>query len=166
MCWIFSKSISLTNLTSFHSHDFSVELETQVELSFSETKFCGGVEPILEIDSEIRKGDKKLQEQQEAEEKLDSTATTPSSSCILGLTRTDSDSINVNNASKLNLAKKFIESFALEDEPNELFLIPHVDLVRTLPTAGSLVLSKTFLCFWRRTVLITDTKLRIPLVRF
>jgi hypothetical protein len=39
-----------------------------------------------------------------------------------------------------------------------------VELVRALPAWGSLVISKGFLCFWRKSLVGADIKLKIPLV--
>ncbi|KAM0748381.1 UDP-Glycosyltransferase/glycogen phosphorylase [Meredithblackwellia eburnea MCA 4105] len=61
------------------------------------------------------------------------------------------------------LAAKFCRTFALDDKPSDLFVAPSCELVRSLPTWGSLVVSQRFLCFWRRGYLTSDVKLRIPL---
>lgn len=124
-----------------NSHDFCVELTHQVDLSTTATSFCGGTQPILEIESDLRKSDQVVEQSDQ----------------LLAASHNSSDYI---------LGNKFIETFALEDEAKDLFLIPSVELVRALPTWGSLVVSKTYLCFWRRRPIGSDVKLRIPLVRF
>lgn len=46
---------------------------------------------------------------------------------------------------------------------NFVTVAPSCELVRNLPTWGSLVISHRFLCFWRKGVVGSDVRLRIPL---
>ncbi len=62
------------------------------------------------------------------------------------------------------LAANFVRKFALSDHPNELFVSSHVELVRTLPTWGSLAIGTTYLCFSQRNLVTSDVNLRVPLV--
>ncbi|KAK4704988.1 hypothetical protein P7C70_g1228, partial [Phenoliferia sp. Uapishka_3] len=110
-------------------HTFVESLQKFVDLA-QELPSCGGVQPILELDSEVRTADA------EAQKELSTDKT---------------------------LAAQFVRQFALHDKPTDLFVAPSCELVRNLPTWGSLVISSRFLCFWRKGVLSSDVKLRIPL---
>ncbi|KAL8278984.1 hypothetical protein RQP46_008653 [Phenoliferia psychrophenolica] len=112
-------------------HTFVESLQKYVDLAQA-LPHCtpGAVQPILELDSEVRAADALFQQELSADK---------------------------------TLAAQFVREFALHDKPADLFVVNSCELVRNLPTWGSLVLSHRFLCFWRKGVLGSDVKLRIPL---
>ncbi|KAI5475042.1 hypothetical protein MNV49_002067 [Pseudohyphozyma bogoriensis] len=113
--------------------DFYDDMEKYINLAKTETGPCGA-RPVLEIDSDMRAKDEQLQQEFTTE---------------LGKEK--------------GLASEFQKMFALPEPPVSLFLAPNVQLVRTLPTWGTLCISSTFLCFWKKVLVGSDVKLRIPI---
>ncbi|KAL9936901.1 hypothetical protein V8E36_004136 [Tilletia maclaganii] len=65
-------------------------------------------------------------------------------------------------AKQIKRAERFIEQFALKAQPEDLTLFK-ADIVRTIPSAGTLAISTQFLCFWRRRLgSLPDIRLKIP----
>ncbi|KAK0546158.1 hypothetical protein OC845_004725 [Tilletia horrida] len=59
-------------------------------------------------------------------------------------------------------AQRFIDQFALKAQPSDLTLYK-ADIVRTIPSAGTLAVSTQYLCFWRRRLgSLPDIRLRVP----
>ncbi|KAE8210793.1 hypothetical protein CF327_g5378 [Tilletia walkeri] len=65
-------------------------------------------------------------------------------------------------AKQITRAQRFIDQFVLKARPEELTLYK-ADIVRTIPSAGTLAVSTHFLCFWRRRLgSLPDIRLKIP----
>ncbi|CAD6975346.1 unnamed protein product [Tilletia controversa] len=63
---------------------------------------------------------------------------------------------------QLTRAQQFIDQFVLKARPEEMTLYK-ADIVRTIPSAGTLAVSTHFLCFWRRRLgSLPDIRLKIP----
>ncbi|PWN52669.1 hypothetical protein IE53DRAFT_384854 [Violaceomyces palustris] len=61
------------------------------------------------------------------------------------------------------LAAKICKMFALPPQPNELKIVK-ADIVRTIPSHGTLAIGLDHLCFWRRAIAaVRDMKVKIPL---
>ncbi|KAK0527714.1 hypothetical protein OC842_004774 [Tilletia horrida] len=65
-------------------------------------------------------------------------------------------------AKQVTRAQRFIDQFVLKARPEDITLYK-ADIVRTIPSAGTLAVSTHFLCFWRRRLgSLPDIRLKIP----
>lgn len=51
----------------------------------------------------------------------------------------------------------------MPDKPESLFVAKQAELVRTLPTWGSIAVSRDFVMFWRKGAVGADVMYKIPL---
>lgn len=72
------------------------------------------------------------------------------------------DSVHT-DLSDQSLAAQFCRRFALPDNPADLYIAKQTEFVRTMPTWGSLALSKDYLLFWRKGAVGADVMYRFPL---
>lgn len=94
---------------------------------------CGGPQPILEIE--------------------------PAPESIVAQAE---DSVHTDLSDK-SLAAQFCRRFALPDSPTDLYVAKQTELVRAVPTWGSLALSRDYLMFWRKGAVGADVMYRYPL---
>ena len=111
-------------------------------------------------------------------------------SCVLkpileidSVTRDEDMKLQAELAADKSLAANFIRTFGLNEvTPSEIFgqsvvsgrssseltscvkVAPSCELIRTLPAWGALAISRYSLCFWRKSLVGDDIKLKVPLV--